>query len=190
MRSLLTNVRNFFSLEARPSILTPPFCSEKGHSRRRNFLNSKDNRDGLFIKEVELFKAVVRWVSLESECQGFHRNSGGNLKRKILGETIVKSIHFPLMSQKDFKYRTSYNISFIKGFYVTCSSNILTSDEIIDLVKRFNGVPWQNPLPFLQTPRKGTIRDSQTTRTLGTYIPPAVNWFSHTRGKPPESTRY
>ncbi|XP_029199937.2 BTB/POZ domain-containing protein 2-like [Acropora millepora] len=134
------------------------------------------NRDGLCIKEVELFKAVDRWVSVESERQGFHQNSGGNIKRKILGETIVKSIRFPLMSQKDFMSHVP-------------DSNILTSDEIIDLMKHFNGVPLQNPLPFLQTPRKRTIRDSQKTRRLGTYIPPAVNWFSHTRCKPPESTR-
>ena len=125
------------------------------------------NRAGLCIKEVELFKAVVRWVSVESERQGFHLDFGG----------IVKLISFRLMSQKDFMSHVQ-------------DSNILTSDEIIDLMKLFNGVPLQNPLPFLQTPRKGTIRDSQKTRTLGTYIPPAVNWLSHTRGKPPESTRY
>jgi len=128
------------------------------------------NRDGLCIKEVELFKAAVRWVSVESERQGFHQNSGGNIKSKIIGETIVKSIRFPLMSQKDFMSHVP-------------DSNILTSDEIIDLTKQFNGVPLQNPLRFLQTPRKGTIRDSQNTRRLGTYIQPAVNWCSHTRGK-------
>ena len=103
---------------------------------------------------MELFKAVVRWVSLESERQGFHLDFGG----------IVKLISFRLMSQKDFMSHVQ-------------DSNILTSDEIIDLMKLFNGVPLQNPLPFLQTPRKGTIRDSQRTRTLGTYIPPVVNWF-------------
>ena len=127
------------------------------------------NRDGLCIKEVELFKAAVRWVSVESERQGFHLNFGG----------IVKLISFPLMSMKDF-------MSHIPD------SNILTSDEIIVVTKQFNGVPLQNPLPFLQTPRKRTIRDSQ--KNGGdlelTRIPPAVNWFSHTRGKPPESTRY
>ena len=114
------------------------------------------NRDGLCIKEVELFKAVVRWFSLESERQGFHLNFGG----------IVKLISFPLMSMKDFMSHVP-------------DSNILISDEIIDLMKQFNGVPLQNPLPFLQTPRKGTIRDSQKTGRL-----------SHTQGKPPESTRY
>ena len=109
---------------------------------------------------MELFTAVVRWVSLESERQGFHLDFGG----------VVKLISFRLMSQKGFMSHVP-------------DSNILTSDEIIDLMKQFSGVPLQNPLPFLQTPRKGTIRDSQKTRTLGTYIPPAVNWCSHTRGK-------
>ena len=85
----------------------------------------------------------------------------------------MKSIRFPFMS--DFMSHVP-------------DSNILTSDEIIDSTKQFNGVPLQNSLPFLQAPRKGTIRDSQKTRTLGTYIPPAVNWFSHTRGKLKEST--
>ncbi|XP_029199954.2 uncharacterized protein LOC114964714 [Acropora millepora] len=75
------------------------------------------------------------------------------------------------MSQKDFMSHVP-------------DSNILTSDEIIDLTKQFSGVPLQNPLPFLQTPRKETIRDSQKSRRLGTYIPPAVNWCSHIRANP------
>ena len=75
-------------------------------------------------------------MSLKSERQGFHLNFGG----------IVKLISFPLMSQKDFMSHVP-------------DSNNLTSDEIIDLMKQFNGVPLQNPLPVSQTPRKGAIRD-------------------------------
>lgn len=124
------------------------------------------NRDALCVKEIELFKAVDQWATREGERRGLQLNSGGNVKRRILGDEIVKSIRFPLMSQKDF-------LSYVPD------SNILTSDEIIDLMKHFNGVAVRTPLPFPQNPRKGTIRDSPKHRRLGTYIPPSIDWFKH-----------
>ena len=53
----------------------------------------------LNVKEVELFKAVDRWATKESERQGVAPD--GEMKRRILGEEIVKAIRFPQMSQID-----------------------------------------------------------------------------------------
>ena len=131
-------------------------------------------RESLCVRELELFKAVDRWAKAEGERQGL-QSAGGSVKRRILGEEIVKAIRFPLMSQKDF-------MSFVPD------SNILTTEEIINLMKHFNGVQ-TTPLPFQENPRKGTIKEKQRHRRFGTYIQPAANWFSPTRRPPPESTR-
>ena len=121
-------------------------------------------RESLNIREFDLFKAVVRWASRETERQGLNLND--DVKRQVLGEGIVKAIRFPLMTQNEF-------------MSVVPDSNILTTKEIINLMKHFSGVP-TTPLPFLQTPRKGTIRkDSKgQRRRFGTYIPPTI-WFRY-----------
>lgn len=123
-------------------------------------------RESLTIREFDLFQAVVRWASRETERRGINVND--DVKRRVLGEGIVKAIRFPLMSQKEF-------------MSVVPDSNILTTKEIVNLMKHFSGVP-TTPLPFSQTPRKGTIRkDSKgQRRRFGTYIPPTI-WFGHTR---------
>ena len=137
-------------------------------------LESVVKRESLCVKEIELFKAVDRWATRESEKQGLHPASD-ICKRRILGEEVVKGIRFPLMSQQEF-------------MSVVPDSNVLTTDEIINLMKYFNGVS-TTPLPFLQTPRKGTIKETQRNRRFGTYIPPAVNWFSPARRTSQETTR-
>ena len=132
-------------------------------------------RESLCVKEVELFKAVDRWATRKFEKQGQSEHTSSKSKRQILGEEIVKGIRFSLMSQKEF-------------MSVVPDSNILTTEEIINLMKQFNGIATA-PLPFVQTPRRGTIRETERRRRIGTYIPPAVNWFSATRRNSPESTR-
>ena len=123
-------------------------------------------RESLNIREFDLFKAVVRWATRETERRGLNVND--DVKRSVLGERIVKAIRFPVMTQNEF-------------MSVVPDSNILTTKEIVDLMKHFSGVP-TTPLPFIQTPRKGTIRkDSESgRRRFGTYIPPTI-WFCHTR---------
>ena len=123
-------------------------------------------RESLNVREFDLFKGVVRWASRETERQGLNLN--GDVRRRVLGEGIVKAIRFPVMTQNEF-------------MSVVPDSNILTTKEIVDLMKHFSGVP-TTPLPFLQTPRKGTTRkDSKSVRRrFGTYIPPTI-WFGHTR---------
>ena len=57
-------------------------------------------RERLNVKEVDLFKAVDRWATKEVERQGV--TADGKVKRRFLGEEIVKAIRFPVMSQKEF----------------------------------------------------------------------------------------
>ena len=123
-------------------------------------------RESLNIREFDLFKAVDRWATRETERQGLNLND--DVKRRVLGEGIVKVIRFPVMSQNEF-------------MSVVPDSNILTTKEVVDLMKHFSGVP-TTPLPFLQTPRKGTVRkDSKSRRRrFGTSIPPTI-WLGHTR---------
>jgi len=91
----------------------------------RSLLEALVKRDSLTIREVELFKAVDLWATKECERQGLAVD--GSVKRTILGEQIVKDIHFPVMDEKEFA-----------SDVLDC--NILTKEEMRDLVKHFNGV--------------------------------------------------
>ena len=89
----------------------------------RSILEELVKKDSLNIKEVELFKAVDCWAVNECRKQGLEAE--GSVKRRILGERIVKGIRFPLMEQTEF-------------VDVVFDSDILTKKESYDLVKHFN----------------------------------------------------
>ena len=89
----------------------------------RSVLEEMVEKDSLNIKEVELFKAVGRWAEMECERQGLVAE--GSVKRRILGERIVKGIRFPLMEEKEFV-----------GVVLDC--NILSKKECFDMIKYFN----------------------------------------------------
>ena len=108
----------------------------------RSLFESVVKREKLNVKEVELFKAVDHWATKESERQG--KNPEGNVKRRILGEEIVKAIRFPLMSMKEFAS-------------VAIDSHILTLKETEDMMKYYSNV-LMSPLPFVQEPRIGCTR--------------------------------
>ena len=56
----------------------------------RSLLEAVVVRDTLSIKEVNLFKTVNLWAINECERQGL--TTDGEIKRRILGESIVKGI--------------------------------------------------------------------------------------------------
>ena len=87
---------------------------------QRFLLEAVVERDTLCISEVELFKGVMQWVTKESEKQGLVAD--GQVKRRILGERIVKGIRFPLMSLEEFSS-------------VVLDSKILTLDEVTEIIK-------------------------------------------------------
>ena len=105
----------------------------------RSLVESIVKMERLFVKEVELFKAVDLWSTIEIERRGLTINV--NTKRKILGEEIVKAIKFPLMSQKEF-------------MSVVPDSNILTVKEVVDMMKHFSDIK-EVSLPFSRSPRSG-----------------------------------
>jgi len=108
----------------------------------RSLVESVVKRERLTVKEVDLFKAVDRWAAKESERQG--KTTEGDVKRRILGEEILKEIRFPLISQQEF-------------VSVVCDSYILSFQEVVDMMKHYNNVS-STPLRYKQTPRLGYIR--------------------------------
>ena len=94
-------------------------------------------RDVLKVKEVDLFKAVDRWATKELEKR---EKTGRKIKRKILGEEIVKAMRFSLISQKEFAS-------------VVLDCDILTETEICDMIKYYNDVDLKSPLAFVHSPR-------------------------------------
>ena len=103
--------------------------SEGFETIERSLLEVVVARDTLAIEEVELFKAVDTWATKQCQKQGF--GVSGKMKRKVLGEQIVRAIRFPLMERDEFAA-------------VVLDTNILTSDEIVTLT---------SPLGFSETPR-------------------------------------
>ncbi|XP_078344857.1 BTB/POZ domain-containing protein 6-B-like [Oculina patagonica] len=125
--------------------------SEEFATIDRSLLKEIIKRDTLTIQEVELFQAVDVWASKECERQGL--TPDGNVKRKILGEDIVKAIRFPVMEDKDI-------VSFVLG------SKILTSEEVFDIMKYLNSVP-SSPVGFPGKQRVGTLLSCDRFDSVG-----------------------
>ena len=113
--------------------------SEEFVTLERSIVESVVKRERLNAKEVDLFKAVDRWATKEVERQGL--TPDGVVKRRILGEEIVKAIRFPVMSQKEFA-----------SVVVDC--DILTKKEIGFMMKHYGGVGLESSLPFIHSPRQ------------------------------------
>ena len=97
-------------------------------------------RNSLNIREVELFKAVDRWA--ERACVTQKLIVDGPVKRRILGELIVKNLRFPAMSQSDF-------------MEVACDSRILTQQETSNIVNYFSST-LTSPVGFPVFERAGS----------------------------------
>ena len=101
----------------------------------RSLLEAVVERDTLRISEVDLFKAVMQWAIKESEKQGLVAD--GQVKRRILGEKIVKGIRFPVMTREEFAI-------------VVLDTKILTLDEVSDMFKWFAVKGAQVEFPVLE----------------------------------------
>ena len=108
----------------------------------RSIVESVVKRERLNVKEVDLFKAVDRWANRAVERQGL--TPDGKVKRKVLGEEIVKAIRFPVMSHKEFA-----------SVVVDC--DILTKRELGVMIKHYGDASLKCPLPFIHSPRSGSI---------------------------------
>ena len=119
---------------------TEEFVKSDGFATiERSLLELIITRDSLTIEEIELFKAVDLWATKECERQGLVVD--GTLKRKVLGETLVKALRFPTVKQKDFAS-------------VVLDSKILTQDEIVTIIKCLNSVS-TSPVGFPEIRRSG-----------------------------------
>ena len=107
----------------------------------RSLLEQLVVRDTLSITEVDLFQTVDVWATKQCEKQGLAVNGG--LKRRILGEEIIKAIRFPVMRQVEFED-------------VVLDAKILTPDEIV-MVFKFSNLTLTSPVGFPDTRRSGSI---------------------------------
>ena len=119
----------------------------------RSVLEEMVKKETLNIKEVELFKAVDRWAGKECEKQGLVAE--GSVKRRILGERIVKEIRFPVMEEKEF---TS----------VVLKCNIPSKKEICDLMRYFSSV-LNTSVGFCETKRAGPFGKISKCGSLATW---------------------
>ena len=110
----------------------------------RCLLEAVVERDTLTVKEVNLFKAVNLWATKECERQGL--KADGEVKRRILGESIIKGIRYPVMNEAEFAS-------------VVVNSKILTPDEIITFFKYYSS-PLNSSLEFLKVQRSGFRDDN------------------------------
>ena len=116
----------------------------------RSVLEELVEKDSLNIKEVELFKAVDCWAIKKCEKEGLIAE--GSVKRRILGERIVKGIRFPVMEHKEFAD-------------VVLDSEILTHKETNHMVKYSNNV-LNVPLEFSELKRSGCLKIISRFRSL------------------------
>jgi len=115
--------------------------SEEFTAIERSLLEEVVSRDSLTIREVELFHAVNLWATKECQRQGL--SPDGITKRKILGESIVKGIRFPVMTEKEFAVDV-------------LGCEILTTGEAIEIWKYFNSLT-SSSVGFTEKERTGTI---------------------------------
>ena len=79
----------------------------------------------LEINEVDLFKAVIKWVDRECARQGVNIEEDKTLRRRVLGDSVY-DIFFLEMTLEDF------------GKYVSFTG-ILTQTEVISIFQHFSG---------------------------------------------------
>ena len=105
----------------------------------KTLLEALVQRETLEIREVELFKGCDRWAIKQCRKQGLATD--GELKRRVLGEEIIKAIRYAVMKQEEFAG-------------VVLDAKILTPDEIVTFFKFFSSQEISPPLGFSETRRR------------------------------------
>ena len=124
----------------------------------RSLLETVVKRDTLTIEEIELFKAVDLWAT--KECERQRLTADGSVKRRMLGEEIVKAIRFPTMKLEDFST-------------VVLDSDLLEKAEIKNIIKRLSSVPTSSTI-FPDTKRYGTKISSVFEKCCRLGL---ISWF-------------
>ncbi|XP_078385036.1 BTB/POZ domain-containing protein 3-like [Oculina patagonica] len=100
-----------------------PFSSATLLEEHEELVASMLSRDTLNASEVKIFQAVNRWA--KDICTKRRLTPSGKEKRKVIGETILKLIRFPLMLQQEFAEQVP-------------NTNILKKTEVIQMFMYFN----------------------------------------------------
>ena len=108
----------------------------------KTLLEAFVQRETLQIREVELFKGCDRWAINQCRKQGLATD--GELKRRVLGEKIIKAIRYTVMKQEEFAG-------------VVLDAKILTPDEIVTFFKCFSSQETSPPLGFSETRRRALL---------------------------------
>ena len=137
--------------------------SEAFETIERSLLEEVVARDNLSIKEVSLFQAVDRWATTQCEKQGLAED--GPIKRRILGEEMIKALRFPVMTGEEFVVNV-------------VDTNILTSDEVVTLFKYFIVPTSPTLVAFSKTPRGKLTHaaDCMTSCRFPTCTPTSWNY--------------
>ena len=130
----------------------------------RSLLEEVVARDILSIKEVALFQAVDRWATTQCEKQGLAED--GPIKRRILGEEMIKALRFPVMTGEEF----AVNV---------LDTNILTSDEIVTLFKYFIVPTSPSPVAFSESPRGKLTHAADCIRCCRFPSGTSTSWNYH-----------
>ena len=124
----------------------------------KTLLEALVQRETLQIREAELFKACDQWAINQCRKQGLA--TGGELKRRVLGEKIIKAIRYAAMKQEEFAG-------------VVLDAKILTPDEIVTFFKLFSSQEISLPLGFSETRRRSYLhrcgRFTQMQRSCWDY---------------------
>ena len=105
----------------------------------KTLLEALVQQETLEIREVELFKACDRWAINQCRKQGLAID--GELKRRVLGEKIIKAIRYAVMKQEEFAD-------------VVLDAKILTLDEVVIFFKFFSSQETSPPFGFSETRRR------------------------------------
>ena len=108
----------------------------------KTLLEALVQRETLEIREVELFKACDRWAI--KQCRKQDLATDGELKRRVLGEEIIKAIRYAVMKQEEFAG-------------VVLDAKILTPDEIVIFFKFFSSQEVSPPLGLSETRRRSCL---------------------------------
>ena len=109
--------------------------SELSHELLLDFVK----RSSLRIDELSLFKALDLWAT--KRCADETKVVDGASKRSLLGEDLVKHIRFRAMSPQEFSD-------------VLVTSDFLSKDEIIDVLRTFSSVSFSKRFNFSPLPRE------------------------------------
>ena len=112
---------DIISKKTQDCINSEAFCDVGSHT-----LKALLKSETLTVTEVELFKAVLKWIDSECARQGINIEEDKTARRHVLGDTVYE-IRFLEMSQEDF------------AKYVS-STEVLTEKEVISIFQKLNGL--------------------------------------------------